>query len=397
MDCNPDITMSLAGKKIWIWANTLTYPEGGGHLWVYLNWALGLKSLGCEVTWLEVADPSKSPARVARFANILRERLNPFGLDERIALRSLREQPLAPEVIDGFLTLDCAGDADLLLNFYYLAEERTLKRFKRTALVDIDPGLLQIWISEGQITLAPHDRYFTIGEFAGRREPWFNFGGIQWQHTPPCVALDAWAVTLAPAEAPFTTVSTWASEHEYVQHGDDLYCNDKRTGFAPFLDLPRMTKQPLMLAICQSADANLTLDDDELEEKRSLEQRGWRIEHAHAVASTPADYRRFIQRSKGEFSCAKPSCIRLQTAWLSDRTLCYLASGKPAIVQHTGPSRFLPDDSGIFRFRDVDEAARYLDRVGDDYANQCARARSLAEECFDARKVASRVLQRALD
>ena len=130
--------------------------------------------------------------------------------------------------------------------------------------------------------------------------------------------------------------------------------------------------------------------------EQTLERRGWRIEHAHAVASTPADYQRFIQRSKGEFSCAKPSCVRLQTAWLSDRTLCYLASGKPAIVQHTGPSRFLPDACGIFRFRDLPEAARYLDIVAADYDRQCRQARSLAEEFFDARKVAARLLERAL-
>ena len=38
-------------------ANTLSYPEGGGHLWVYLNWALGLRALGCRVIWLETVEP----------------------------------------------------------------------------------------------------------------------------------------------------------------------------------------------------------------------------------------------------------------------------------------------------------------------------------------------------
>jgi hypothetical protein len=31
---------------------TLGYPEGAGHLWVYLNWALSLHALGCRVIWL---------------------------------------------------------------------------------------------------------------------------------------------------------------------------------------------------------------------------------------------------------------------------------------------------------------------------------------------------------
>src|SRR5882724_11259347 len=122
---------NFAGKQICLWANTLTYPEGGGHLWVYLNWALGLKSLGCEVTWLEVADPSKPAQRVARLANLLRERLTPYGMGDRIALCSLRDQPLSPEVTCGFLTLDDAAQADLLLTFYYAGDERTVKRFAR--------------------------------------------------------------------------------------------------------------------------------------------------------------------------------------------------------------------------------------------------------------------------
>ena len=92
----------------------------------------------------------------------------------------------------------------------------------------------------------------------------------------------------------------------------------------------------------------------------------------------------------------KPSCVRLQNAWISDRTLCYLASGKPVVVQHTGPSRFLPDRGGLFRFRGVHEAAECLDAVAIDYEHQCRLARDLAEEHFDAEKVISRVLEKAL-
>jgi hypothetical protein len=91
----------------------------------------------------------------------------------------------------------------------------------------------------------------------------------------------------------------------------------------------------------------------------------------------------------------KPSCVRLQNAWISDRTLSYLASGKPAVVEHTGSSRFLPDAAGLFRFRDVEEAARSLETVAADYPRQCRLARALAEQYFDARKVVRRMLERA--
>jgi hypothetical protein len=182
-------------------------------------------------------------------------------------------------------------------------------------------------------------------------------------------------------------VSHW-SAREWVCFGAESYLNDKRSGFLPFLDLPRHTTQPLELALCLAADEN--------EERQGLEARGWRIRHAHEVAATPPEYQCYLQGSRGEFSCAKPSCVRLQNAWISDRTLCYLASGKPAVVQHTGPSDFLPDAAGLFRFRDLVEAARCLERVAADYDRQCRLARGLAEEYFDARTVVRRVLERTL-
>src|SRR5262249_54925249 len=99
--------------------------------------------------------------------------------------------------------------------------------------------------------------------------------------------------------------------------------------------------------------------------------------------ATPEQYRTYLQQSRGEFSCAKPSCMQLQNAWISDRTICYLASGKPAIVQHTGPSRFLPDAEGLFRFRNLNEAVRVISLVEADYERQCRAARALAEAHFD--------------
>jgi hypothetical protein len=151
--------------------------------------------------------------------------------------------------------------------------------------------------------------------------------------------------------------------------------------------MPRLTDHPLELA--------LDLEPED-KERLTLESRGWRVIDAHMVASTPWDYQRYVQNSFGEFSCAKPSCLRLENAWVGDRTLCYLASGKPAIIQHTGASRFLPDSAGLFRFRDVKEAAHSIERVMTDYEHQCKLARSLAEEYFDAHKVVATVLERAL-
>jgi hypothetical protein len=86
----------------------------------------------------------------------------------------------------------------------------------------------------------------------------------------------------------------------------------------------------------------------------------------------------------------------LQNAWISDRTLCYLASGKPAIIEHTGPSRFLPDDAGLLRFTSFNEAVQCLEAVSTNYAKHCQLGRALVEEYFDAKDVIKRLLERAL-
>jgi glycosyltransferase involved in cell wall biosynthesis len=88
--------------------------------------------------------------------------------------------------------------------------------------------------------------------------------------------------------------------------------------------------------------------------------------------------------------------MRFQNAWVSDRTACYLASGKPVVVQHTGPSSFLPSGEGMFRFTTIAEAAQALEAINADYDRHCRAARGLAETYFDANKVAERILNATL-
>ena len=370
-------------------AYTLYYPSTGGHFWVYLNWALGLRALGCRVVWLEMvkrgcAKSDKLPGYIA----VLKQRLERYGLADSLALCSSAEDPLPRETYSGCLNVDAASEADLLLNMLYGMPPEIVSRFRRSALVDIDPGLLQSWMNAGDIRVASHDFYFSTGETVGRPGARFPDLGLAWRYTPPCVATAWWPVRSAAADAPFSTATHWNSD-EWMFDGTELYSNDKRTGFLPYLDLPKHTGQPLELAIC--------LGKYDQDEGAELRQRGWRIRDAQEVTATPWSYQSYIQRSRGEFSCVKPSCIRYQNAWASDRTLCYLASGKPAVVQHTGQSQFLPDAAGLFRFCNLEEAVRYLELVAADYERQCKLARELAVEYFDANTVVGRLLEQALN
>lgn len=378
------IPMSLT---ICIAANTLYYPNGGGHLWAYLNWARGFRSNGCKVIWLERIDPLTPPAQVQQMILALKSKLMTYGLSEDIALWSADNNSIPKENLYGCFDVDTAAEiSDLILNQYYAMPFHTLAKFKRRALLDIDPGLLQMWWSRKLIDVVPHDVYFTIGETVGQPEARFPDCGVHWKYSPPCVSLEDWPVSSSSKNAPFTTITHWYMDLWEEENGK-FYKNDKCDGFAPYFELPKHVSVPLELA--------LLLGPGDEKDKQTLLKNGWHLCDSHAVAATPADYQRYIQLSRGEFSCVKPSCIRLQNAWISDRTINYLSSGKPCMVQFTGKSKFLPDANGIIRFNSMNEAIKGLEDVASNYEKHALTARLLAEEYFDAKKVTKSVLERA--
>ncbi len=370
--------------------DVLQFPMGGGHFSAYLQYVYGLQALGCDVWWLERIGASDEPGRNQRVAAELSARLAAAGLADRLIVYTASS---AQEV--QYVTME-AGEADallaradLLLNFNYAIHPELLARFRRTALVDIDPGLLQLWIHNGDLTVAPHDLHFTTGDTVGTPAARFPAGGLDWIHIRPPVSLDRWPVVREQPRAEFTTVSSWWSD-EWATDGEESvwYENSKRASFIEYLKLPEIARVPLELA--------LNLNDGERDDIALLERHGWRVRRAEEVAGTPGDYRAYVQQSAGEFSCAKPSCMRLQNGWVSDRTICYLASGRPAVVQHTGPSESLDGGRGILRFTTLEQAADALGSVAADYDEHCSAAREVAETYFDARKIAALILEASL-
>lgn len=381
-------------------SNVANFPDGGGHFWVYMQYAQGLRQLGCEVFWLERFRSGRDPRRDAAALSTFFERMEAYGLRDHVLLyvsHTRRDGAHAPHEYVGVERARAEAiyrRADLLLNFRYAIAPELLGFFRRTALIDIDPGLLQFWISAGQIVVPRHDRYLTTGETVGTPAARFPDCGLPWIHVRPPVCIALWPIVRTQRGAAFTTISNWwgggdGGGGEWITDGSGAsYENTKRISFLAFAELPRVTSQRLELALY------LGRGDDE--DRQHLEHLGWRVRHSVDVARTPEMYRSYIQRSRGEFSCAKPSCMRFQNAWISDRTLCYLASGKPVVVQHTGPSAFLPNGEGMFRFTSVHEAADALAAVDAEYERHCRAAREIAESHFDASRVLRDVLDIAL-
>ncbi len=383
--------MSPLGATVVLSAfDVLQFPQGGGHFSAFLQYVDGLRANGCEVWWLERLSASGDPQADARTARELSARLDAAGLPGRLIVYAGDSDDQRT-----WLTFPAAeaeavlARAELLLNFFYELDAEMLARFRCTALVDIDPGLLQLWMATAALDVGAHDLYFTTGATVGTPQAMFPSCGVEWIHIRPPVSVELWPFVPDAPERGFTTVSSWWSDEWALDgSGSEWYPNSKRISFLEYVELPRLVGFPLELS--------LSVDDSEGEDVAMLEQHGWLVRRAEEVTSTPAAYRAYVQGSAGEFSCAKPSCMRLQNAWVSDRTICYLASGRPAVVQNTGPSPYLDVGRGLLRFSTPEEAAEALSQVQGSYAAHCAAARELAEAHFDARKVTAEILEAAL-
>jgi hypothetical protein len=320
----------------------------------------------------------------------LLDRLRPLGLEERAILYQWRSDHGDAGQDPMYLTVPAdraeriLRDAELLVNFHYEMAPGMLARFRRTALVDIDPGLLQQWWGSGLLQVHRHDVYFSIGEKVGAvpGEP-----TAEWVRSRPAVSLDLWPYRYDPGCSAFTSISSWRDGNWVLLNGS-WFDTSKRAAYLGFVDLPQRVSRPMEIATW--------LGEGEERDRGLLEHHAWEVRDVGEVARDPGAYQAYIQGSRAEFGCAKPAYVVLGNAWVSDRTTCYLASGKPAVVQYTGPSDYLPDGLGLIRFSTPEEAAAGLAEVDAHYEAHCRAAREIAEHYFSAREIVTRMLHQAL-
>ncbi len=254
--------------------------------------------------------------------------------------------------------------------------------------LETDPVLPEIEVAQGrQFTidlLSAHTHHFSYGENLGAPDCGVPVGRFAYHPTRQPIVLDWWAPETVPPAAGtrFTTIGSWQqSDKDIVWNGETYYWS-KHLEFLKFLDLPRRTAVPLELA--------LACDDAEV--LRLLRAHGWHVVDAMSLSRDIVPYRDYIRGSRGEFTVAKDQNIRLRSGWFSDRSACYLASGKPVITQDTGFGNVLPTGRGLFAFRTVDDVLAALDAIAADYSGQCRAARAIAESHFSAERVVGDVL-----
>jgi hypothetical protein len=128
-----------------------------------------------------------------------------------------------------------------------------------------------------------------------------------------------------------------------------------------------------------------------------LTRAGWRVIDSIAACGDLDSYRYYIESSKAEWSVAKNAYVLGQPGWFSERSACYLAAGRPVVVQDTGSSAVLPVGEGILSFRTLPEAAEGIQEVQARYLQHSEAARAIAETYFDSEKVLSDLIDNALN
>jgi len=354
-------------------------PLNGGNAWSRLSWVLGLQKLGCEVLFVEeiapeaCVDSSGAPSSFEDSANLafFKATMCRFGLERSSALLCGQDRGWGLSVAE---LANRSREAQLLFNLSgHLVRPEIKIPVACKVYYDDDPGFTQFWHATDSAgpRLDDHDFYFTIGENIGARDCSIPTGNIPWRHTRPPVVLDRWPPLPGNAFERFTTVASWRGAYGPVTYGGKSY-GLKVHEFRKFLDIPRLTGRTFEIALQIYPGDQKDLD--------ALLAQEWLISDPKKVAASPDDYRRYVQCSSAEFSVAQGIYVDTNSGWFSDRTVRYLASSKPALVQHTGFSRNYPIGQGLLTFRTLDEAMEGTERLAHDDQAHARAARQLAEE-----------------
>lgn len=371
----------------------------GGQTWLYLNWLLGLSRLGHEVWYVEddstwPYDPIQNTiTNDCRYAvRHISQCMDRIGLVGQWAFR-LTDSPGACWGLREVELSELYRTCDLLLNIVGATDlrEEHLKVQKRI-YVECDPVTAELRLANGdehtRIAFANHDRIVTYGENYGAADCRVPLNGMQYLKTRQPVDLSFWKFSYDPNARYFTTIGNYRQNGSDVEFEGEVYHWSKHHEWQKFIELPQRVDQEFQVAMMP----------DDAGDREVLQSRGWQLVPPFKMSLDIFDaYPEYFRTSRAEFTVAKDQNVRLRSGWFSERDACYLASGKPVIAQDTGFSNILPTGEGLFGVSTIDEAATAVDAINSDYARHCKAARSIAEEYFNAAKIAGQFLSAISD
>jgi hypothetical protein len=376
------------------------YPLGG-VAWDYFHYVLGLHELGHDVyyhedTWTWPLDPQKGYPTDSpdHSVNVIKGFFDTYApaLSHKWHYLLLHDKSfgMTRQQFD-----EVARTADVFINVSgacFFPDHLNPKCIK--VFLDTDPGYNQIimherpawsehvdrWIKQ----VLDHDRHFTYAENIYGDDCVIPRMKVNWIPTRCVVTLPHWEKiknTPPPRGATFTTVMSWTYFKGPLVYNGVSYAA-KVPEYERFRDLPRRMDLPMILAV------GGIHQDPEI-----VKKDGWIWHDGAAMSRTPQSYAKFIEDSLAEWSIAKNVYVGTRSGWFSCRTACYLAAARPAVVQETGWSKFIPSGSGVIAFETLDETIAAIKQIIAQPQKHRQAAYEIAREYLTPRKVLAPMLE----
>ncbi|MDQ3179352.1 MAG: hypothetical protein M3Q33_02410 [Acidobacteriota bacterium] len=378
----------------------------GGLTWHYVQYPVGFAELGHDVFYIENTrcypiyqkevskwdDCSLSVEYLSKVMDF-------FGMSERWAYRDVASGKCFGLPLEK--VQEIINTADILVNVSCstsMSDE--LQRIPVRILLDTDPMFVQIQLVKPQKIgtgnpgmremVKASNYYFTFGENIAAQDCHIPTGGLKWHPTRQPICLKYWnADSLkATSSGALTTVMNWAAAKRLRYEGE--FWGQKNVEFKKYLSLPKLVPEVQMtVAVTQAAKTGTSAFPIE-----KAEAKGWQVLDPEVCAGNWISYQNFIENSLGEFSVAKEIYVKARTGWFSDRSACYLASGRPVIAQETGWSKFIPTGKGVFAFDNQQSAVEAIREVTNEPEKHSLAVREIAKEFFDSKKVLKALLEK---
>jgi hypothetical protein len=372
-------------------AGTIGRSGLGGQAWAVLQYLLGFRTLGHDVYYLEDCgisswvydwDRNEWTTELDYPAAYVRACLEPFGFAGKWVYRT--NDGAIGMTLDQLKSILASADLLVMRAVPLWVWREEYNEPKRRVFIDVDPGFTQISIAQGDKGIADGvarcERRFSVGQRIGAPDCPIPTEAGPWMATLPPVFLGEWPNQTATADE-FTSIIRWQGFREAEHQGAAYGQRDKE--FPIFFDLPKRTGHKFRVAMMGTKPETLTT-------------HGWAVAPGEIISKTPASYRDFIQKSRGEFCVPKHGYVATRGGWISDRSVCYLASGRPVLMEETGISECIPRGEGLVTFHDFDSACAAIRAVNADYGRHSRAARQLAESVFDSVRVLPRFLDAAM-
>jgi hypothetical protein len=355
----------------------------------YLQYVLGFKALGYDVLYLEDTgtwcyDPSSdgmvqdSSASVKYLTGVMSAYDHADGwafVDHQNNYNGMTKHQLDTFLASAEIFINVTG-AGLLRDSYL--------RIPSRIYIDTDPGFVQLRLARGSTQdkyhLGLHTSHHSFGCNIGQGSCTIPTDEFHWIPTVQPICLDLWPYMPADPVAPFTTIMKWKSYPPEEYEGKTYGLKDLE--LKKYIDLPGRISHPMELAISGNPPES------------DLKNSGWSLRNALDISYSIEAYRQYIQKSLGEWSIAKNAYVSMYSGWFSERSACYMASGRPVVVQETGFSEWMKTGGlGVKPFSNVDEASEAIDNILANYLLHSRAARDIAHEYFSAEIVLSNLIE----